>query len=439
MKTPILSFVLFFGSFFGLQEQLQAQTTFTSKPGGGKWSDPNTWVVTNGTGGRTVPTNPTTTRTHDENNDVIVINSAVILNQNYSVAGRDGKLTITSNGSLVEDVPGRTLSFGSQAGADETRLITNGTLRVSSLSFYKADADINAPLQAACSITLANQSTLNIDSSVDIDGNLVLLQGNSYITTDADNTAQLSIDGCVMTQGNGKGLVRDLFDSGLRVCITGQSSDCGAVGISGLECNSYATAEITLNGCSTSSPLPVQLVSFTARSQGNRVQLNWATATELNAATFTVERSADGTSFQPVATVRAAGNSTTARSYQSADVSPRPGTTYYRLRQTDLDGTVAYSQVVPVEVKAGNVAQQVMTVYGNQSAVTVELETSGVCQAIRIMDSMGRVLRTEQMPAGLTGAFSWQVTLGRPVLGGVYIVQALTTQGAISRRVLLTE
>ncbi|MBX0292908.1 hypothetical protein K3G63_20870 [Hymenobacter sp. HSC-4F20] len=437
MKTSILSLALVAATSIGLAGRAHAQTTFTSKPGGGKWSDPNTWVVTNGSNGRLAPTPPATTRTQAATNDIIVITSAVILNQDYSVTGDEGKILIAAGGSLVEDAPGRTLSFGSQNKPDETRLVTNGVLRVSSLSFYKADADINAPLQATCSITLANQSTLNVDSNVAIDGNLVLLQGNSYITTDASASASLSIDGCVMTQGNGRGLVRNLFDTDLRVCIGGESSDCGvaATGVKGLECNSYATEQISLNGCAR--PLPVQLVSFTARSQGSGVQLNWTTATELHAASFTVERSADGTSFQPVTTLQAAGTSTTTRTYSATDAIPAVGTRYYRLRQTDLDGTVAFSQVVPVVASTGGLAQQEMAVYGTATALTIDMQLTGVCEAVRIMDSMGRVLRTETLPAGQTGTFRRQVTLGPSAPGGVYIVQAITSTGVVSRRVLV--
>lgn len=437
MKTSILSLALVAVTTLGGASHVCAQTTFTSKSGGGKWSDPNTWVVTNGSNNRLAPTPPATTRTQAATNDIIVITSPVVLDQDYSVTGDEGKLTITAGGSLVEDAPGRTLSFGSQSRPDETRLVTNGVLRVSSLNFYKADADINAPLQAACSITLANQSTLNVDSNVAIDGNLVLLQGNSYITTDASASASLSIDGCVMTQGNGRGLVRDLFDADLRVCISGESSDCGVAtaGVKGLECNSYAAEQITLNGCAR--PLPVQLVSFTARNQASGVQLSWTTATELNAASFTVERSADGTNFQPVTTVRAAGTSATTRTYSATDATSATGTSYYRLRQTDLDGTVAFSQVVSVAATA--LAQSEMVVYGTAAALTVDLELTGVCQALRIMDSMGRILRTETLPGGQTGSFRRQITLGPSAPGGVYLVQALTSTGVVSRRVLVQQ
>ncbi|QJX45625.1 hypothetical protein HMJ29_01210 [Hymenobacter taeanensis] len=79
---------------------------------------------------------------------------------------------------------------------------------------------------------------------------------------------QLSV-AAVMTVGNGQSLVKDLFDAGLQVCIKGESSDCSLGDIKNLECNPYAMEFVTANGCA--SPLPVQLVSFTARNQGGKV------------------------------------------------------------------------------------------------------------------------------------------------------------------------
>ena len=42
--------------------------------------------------------------------------------------------------------------------------------------------------------------------------------------------------------------------------------------------------------------------------------------------------------FEPVGTVAGAGNSNTALHYQLTDDEPLPGTSYYRLKQTDFDG-----------------------------------------------------------------------------------------------------
>ncbi|WBO83030.1 FG-GAP-like repeat-containing protein [Hymenobacter yonginensis] len=99
------------------------------------------------------------------------------------------------------------------------------------------------------------------------------------------------------------------------------------------------------------APLPVVLKSFGGQATAEGALLRWSTAQEVNSDNFTLERSADGRTFQPVAQLPAAGNSTATRSYQYEDASAEARsltTSYYRLQQQDLDGTVTVSPVVVV-------------------------------------------------------------------------------------------
>ena len=69
-----------------------------------------------------------------------------------------------------------------------------------------------------------------------------------------------------------------------------------------------------------------------------------------------------GVYFEPVGTVAGAGNSNTALHYQLTDDEPLPGTSYYRLKQTDFDGQHTWSEIVPVQRLTGSVE---LTVYPN--------------------------------------------------------------------------
>lgn len=104
-------------------------------------------------------------------------------------------------------------------------------------------------------------------------------------------------------------------------------------------------ATVTLN---FTSPiiLPVELISFTARLAGDRkVELNWSTATEINASHFVVERSLDGRNFSDAGIVFANGNSTSVQHYAFTDQlgNMTKSVIYYRLRQVDADGKSAFS------------------------------------------------------------------------------------------------
>jgi hypothetical protein len=95
-------------------------------------------------------------------------------------------------------------------------------------------------------------------------------------------------------------------------------------------------------------PLPIELVAWDALKEGSIVHLSWVTATEQENDHFTIERSSDGVTFEDVLRIEGAGNSTTQRRYDAVDEKPLSGVSYYRLRQTDWNGTQTVSEVVVV-------------------------------------------------------------------------------------------
>jgi hypothetical protein len=118
------------------------------------------------------------------------------------------------------------------------------------------------------------------------------------------------------------------------------------------------------------NPLPVTIVDFQALAAANKVTLKWQTASEYNNSHFTIERSANGTSFQTlkqVASLAAEGNSSSALNYEDADAAPLQGVSYYRLKQTDKDGKSAYSKQVKVDRRQDGS----LTVYPNPAGKQV--------------------------------------------------------------------
>ena len=104
-------------------------------------------------------------------------------------------------------------------------------------------------------------------------------------------------------------------------------------------------------GCSCFQALPVTLTYFTAKQQDSQVLLQWATASEKENAYFSLEKSRDGQQFNEIGRVTGAGTSTTKLTYAFTDDFPFAGTSYYRLRQVDFDGTSANSKIVAVNSK----------------------------------------------------------------------------------------
>ncbi|SIQ68655.1 IPT/TIG domain-containing protein [Pontibacter lucknowensis] len=116
-------------------------------------------------------------------------------------------------------------------------------------------------------------------------------------------------------------------------------------------------ALLALEGNSV-TPLPVELIAFNARKEGNGVQLTWATASELDNDYFEVQMTDDlKGEFKAVGKVKSKVNTTALRQdYQFNHKGNFNGTRYYRLKQVDLDGTFEYSKVVAVSSNGVNLA-----------------------------------------------------------------------------------
>jgi hypothetical protein len=94
--------------------------------------------------------------------------------------------------------------------------------------------------------------------------------------------------------------------------------------------------------------LPVELVSFSGHQKNNDVELQWSTASEINNAFFELERSTDQENFVTITKIPSRGNSNALTSYSYTDKNVNTGDIYYRLKQTDIDGSVTYSHVLSV-------------------------------------------------------------------------------------------
>ena len=95
--------------------------------------------------------------------------------------------------------------------------------------------------------------------------------------------------------------------------------------------------------------LPVELISFSASPSGNKITLQWVTASEQNNAGFEIQRSpvVPGAAWERIGFVAGAGNSNEPRYYSFTDNNPSGGASfYYRLKQTDFDGGYKYSAIL---------------------------------------------------------------------------------------------
>jgi len=98
--------------------------------------------------------------------------------------------------------------------------------------------------------------------------------------------------------------------------------------------------------------LPVTITDFFGEAyDNNTIALQWETATELNNDHFRVDRSSDGSNFEPFMQVDGQANSTTPTTYFAVDNHPFEGPNYYALYQTDLNGKTTHLKTISVDMR----------------------------------------------------------------------------------------
>ncbi|MBX0289005.1 T9SS type A sorting domain-containing protein [Hymenobacter sp. HSC-4F20] len=170
-----------------------------------------------------------------------------------------------------------------------------------------------------------------------------------------------------------------------------------AVQISGAENYLSPPVPNTIPGIIAPSPLPVTLLSFNAKVRGSQVALTWVTASELNNKGFEVERSRDGKSFETVLSRAGKGTTTVSTTYSATDEQPLSGTSIYRLKQIDFNGTVSFSSPVVVNfLRSADV-----NMYPNpvEDVLTIELGGAVEGAQVTITDASGRVIRSQKLDA----------------------------------------
>jgi len=142
------------------------------------------------------------------------------------------------------------------------------------------------------------------------------------------------------------------------------------------------------------SALPIKLSYFQAKLIDKKVALNWSTENEINNDYFTVERSINSQDFSEIGRKNGAGNSSDKLYYSLLDENPLIGLSYYRLKQTDTDGKVSYSEVESVYFDKGDRAKNNSEIFPNpieDGKIKIKLnDYSNQLIKIQITDLIGK-------------------------------------------------
>lgn len=153
-------------------------------------------------------------------------------------------------------------------------------------------------------------------------------------------------------------------------------------------------------GSTELAALPIELVDFDARPVDRGIQVTWSTATETDNSLFTIQRGLPSGAFDDVGFMDGAGNSNIQLYYEFIDRYPKSGINYYRLKQTDINGTFSYSNIkavsfTPAEQPWLRLTQNPVA-YGDVFDIQYSSAQDESIQLV-IMDMTGRIYEKKSM------------------------------------------
>lgn len=168
---------------------------------------------------------------------------------------------------------------------------------------------------------------------------------------------------------------------------------------------------------SESSPLPVKLVDFSVRAEGDLAVLSWSTTNEFENRGFEILRSSDARTWTSIGFVEAGEGES--NQYRFVDEMPIRGMSYYRLKQIDLNGREELSHVVSLKLQA---LKGMLSVYPNPASEGyVEFEmTRADAVSVKVLNMLG-----VELPVSRSG--NRLNVKGLPA--GQYILQIRTADG----------
>jgi len=154
-------------------------------------------------------------------------------------------------------------------------------------------------------------------------------------------------------------------------------------------------------GYGVAGSLPIHLLTFDAKKlSASAAQVSWQISTNSNPDQFEVLRSADGRNFSSIGVVVAVDRK---YSYSFGDNSLPSGTTYYRLKMTDKNGVISYSQIVAILNGTGKgvlLTSLMPTIVNSTATLTISSSDKGTMQ-IMVTDMYGRIVKQQLTAIGI--------------------------------------
>jgi hypothetical protein len=176
--------------------------------------------------------------------------------------------------------------------------------------------------------------------------------------------------------------------------------------------------------------------------QDRTIGISWKVENEADVKQYEIERSGDGLMFTGIITTDPTGNTNTTVSYAQTDLGPLAKANYYRVKATENDGIILYSEVVKVDPAVQPPLSGGIRIYPNPvKGKLLQLELTNLPAGkygIQIVSTLGQV--TYQSVLHVKGDKKLEaIKLGSSLRAGEYIINISGPDGKLIRQSVFVE
>jgi len=186
------------------------------------------------------------------------------------------------------------------------------------------------------------------------------------------------------------------------------------------------------------SVLPVEFLFFEAEKMNDGNLLTWAVESESRNDYFTLETSTDGENWKELTKVKGAVNSTEAKTYTFIDSKNTRESIYYKLSQTDLDGTRNELALKYIPFNESDFVMYPNPTSDSKVHITFS-NNSETASTLILRNEVGQVVFQQDLVAvsnsGKTSYYNSDLDLGQPA--GIYLVEVQSGNQLVNRSKLV--
>lgn len=170
---------------------------------------------------------------------------------------------------------------------------------------------------------------------------------------------------------------------------------------------------------------PIELLSFDAWAEGEHVQIEWVTTSEVNHDYFQVEKSQDLLLAESIGSISGKGAPQEVSAYEMKDFNPLQGTSFYRLQSVDKNGEFEFSSWV--EVYFERIEDMLISLYPNPTSDQINISISNIPDGkyeLALFDLVGRPMDVSENFEVNQGEIRKHFSLSH-LADGIYLLRLL--------------